>query len=122
MKKALSILFSFLPLVVGSSAVHNYQNKHALQGKASWYGGIFHGRTMANGEIFDKYELTAAHKTLPFGTKVLVINRNNQKEVEVEITDRGPYIKGRIIDLSRKAFEEIADLDEGVISVEMKLL
>ena len=73
------------------------------KGVASWYGPGFHGRTTANGEKFDMYELTAAHKTLPFGTRVVVHNPRTGKEVVVRINDRGPYAKGRVIDLSKAA-------------------
>ncbi|MCB0723272.1 MAG: septal ring lytic transglycosylase RlpA family protein [Ignavibacteriae bacterium] len=77
------------------------------EGIASWYGPGFHGRKTANGERFNTYELTAAHKTLPFNTLVRVINLANDKSVVVRINDRGPYAKGRIIDLSKAAKEEI---------------
>lgn len=73
------------------------------RGIASWYGPGFHGRTTANGEKFNMHELTAAHKTLPFGTRVLVHNPRTGKEVVVRINDRGPFIKGRVIDLSKAA-------------------
>ncbi len=76
-------------------------------GEASWYGPGFHGRKTANGERFDTYEMTAAHKTLPFNTLVKVTNLNNDLTVIVRINDRGPFIKGRIIDLSKAAKEEI---------------
>lgn len=73
------------------------------RGIASWYGPGFHGRTTANGEKFDMHELTAAHKTLPFGTRVLVHNPRTGKQVVVRINDRGPYARGRVIDLSKAA-------------------
>ena len=77
------------------------------EGVASWYGPGFHGRKTANGERFNTYDLTAAHKTLPFNTLVRVINLSNDKSVIVRINDRGPYAKGRVIDLSKAAKEEI---------------
>lgn len=73
------------------------------RGVASWYGPGFHGRTTANGEKYNMHEFTAAHKTLPFGTRVLVHNPRTGKEVVVRINDRGPYAKGRVIDLSKAA-------------------
>lgn len=76
-------------------------------GEASWYGPGFHGRKTANGERFDTYDLTAAHKTLPFGTLLKVTNLENNLYTIVRINDRGPFIKGRIIDLSKAAKEEI---------------
>lgn len=73
------------------------------QGRASWYGPGFHGRRTASGERYDMHELTAAHPTLPFGTRVVVTNLDNGRKVEVRITDRGPFAKQRILDLSYAA-------------------
>ncbi|WP_415163069.1 septal ring lytic transglycosylase RlpA family protein [Ottowia sp.] len=73
------------------------------RGIASWYGPRFHGRTTANGEKYDMDQLTAAHKTLPFGTRVLVHSPRTGREVVVRINDRGPYARGRVIDLSKAA-------------------
>ena len=69
-------------------------------GIASWYGYPFHGRAAANGEIYDMEKFTAAHRTLPFGTLVRVINLDNEKTVEVRINDRGPFVRGRILDVT----------------------
>lgn len=91
-------------------------------GKASWYGPNFHGKLTANGETYDMYELTAAHRTLPFDTVLEVINLDNGKSVQVRINDRGPYAKNRIIDLSKKAAEEIDMLGPGTANVELILL
>ena len=74
---------------------------------ASWYGGKFHGRTTASGEKYDKWAMTAAHKTLPFGTMVRVTNIVNNKSAVVRRNDRGPFIKGRVIDLSQKANQKL---------------
>ncbi|WP_063778093.1 septal ring lytic transglycosylase RlpA family protein [Lentzea aerocolonigenes] len=82
--------------------------------KASYYSG---GGTTASGERFDPNKLTAAHKTLPFGTKVKVKNRSNGKTVTVRINDRGPFVTGRCIDLTPKAFKAIAPLSQGVVGV-----
>lgn len=86
-----------------------------LSGGASFYGEEWNGRRTANGEIFNTYELTAAHKSLPFGTKVKVVNKTNGKSVVVRINDRGPFVKGRTIDLSKKAFQSIASIKKGVL-------
>ena len=83
------------------------------RGVASWYGPGFHGRLTANGERFDMNELTAAHKTLPFGTRVLVHNPRTGKEVVVRINDRGPFIKGRMIDLSKAAAKALGFKSRG---------
>ena len=91
-------------------------------GGASWYGPGFHGRTSANGEIFNQYALTAAHRTLPFGTRVLVTNLYNGRQVTVRINDRGPYAGNRIIDLSAAAAAEIGLIDSGVGTVQLDVL
>ncbi len=88
-------------------------------GMASYYGGKFIGRQTANGEIFVANKLTAAHKTLPFGTMVKVTNLSNGKSVVVRINDRGPFVKGRIIDLSEAAAKKIDMLQQGVVKVEI---
>jgi rare lipoprotein A len=91
-------------------------------GLASWYGHPYHGRPAANGEIYDMENLTAAHRTLPFGTRVRVTNLANQKTVDVRIIDRGPFIDGRIIDLSHAAAEAIALVGPGIAQVRLDLL
>ena len=87
-------------------------------GEASWYGPGFHGRKTANGERFDTHELTAAHKTLPFGTLLKVTNLENNLFTIVRINDRGPYIRGRIIDLSKAAKEEIGMGGTALVKIE----
>jgi rare lipoprotein A len=88
-------------------------------GKASWYGKKFHGRTTSNGETYDMYGKSAAHKTLPFNTYVKVINLSNGKITIVRINDRGPFVKGRIIDLSYTAAREIDLIGAGVSDVKV---
>lgn len=87
------------------------------RGLASWYGPRFHGRRTASGEAFDQHELTAAHKTLPFGTRVRVRHATTGKEVTVRINDRGPFTRGRVIDLSRAAASAIGLIQTGVAPV-----
>ncbi len=87
------------------------------RGMASWYGEQFHGRRTASGEPFDKHEFTAAHKTLPFGTLVRVRHARTGKEVTVRINDRGPFTRGRVIDLSRAAASAIGLMQTGVAPV-----
>jgi len=94
----------------------------AQEGIASWYGGKFQGRTTANGEIFDTNKFTAAHKTLPFGTMVKVTNLENGSTTIVRINDRGPFIPGRIIDLSRAAAMEIGMTGRGIARVRIEEL
>ena len=96
--------------------------KHSAEGYASWYGPGFHGRTTANGERYNQHAMTAAHKKLPFGTKVRVTNLDNNKTTIVRINDRGPFIRGRIIDLSKKAAKEIAMLGSGTARVRVETL
>ena len=90
-------------------------------GDASWYGGRFHGRLTASGERFDSHRgLTAAHRTLPFGTCAEVRNLRNDRAVTVRINDRGPFSRGRVIDLSRAAAARIGLLDDGVAPVRVQ--
>ncbi|MBN1258426.1 septal ring lytic transglycosylase RlpA family protein, partial [Candidatus Peregrinibacteria bacterium] len=89
-------------------------------GQASYYAGRFHGETTAAGEIYDASQFTAAHRTHPFGTWLKVTNAENGKSVKVRVNDRGPYVEGRIIDLSKAAFESIASLSRGVINVTLE--
>lgn len=91
-------------------------------GEASWYGPGFAGKSTASGERFDPFDMTAAHKSLPFGTMVQVTNKANGKSVIVRINDRFPGTKGREIDLSRAAFAAIANPNEGVIDVKIKVI
>lgn len=91
------------------------------RGKVSWYGGRFHGRRTASGEKFNMHELTAAHKTLPFGTRVKVRDLASGREVEVRINDRGPHVRGRIIDLSRAAAMALGVLHAGEAAVALLL-
>lgn len=91
-------------------------------GVASFYGGRWNGRRTASGEIFNTSKLTAAHKTLPFGSKVKVTNLSNGKYVVVRINDRGPFIKGRVIDLSYAAFSVIESVNKGITKVKLEIL
>jgi len=91
-------------------------------GIASWYGPKFHGKITANGDIFNQYELTAAHRTLPFGSIIKVVNKSNRLSVIVKINDRGPFVKKRIIDLSRKAAESIDMIYSGFTEVDLILM
>jgi rare lipoprotein A len=95
---------------------------HVESGMASFYGNEFQSRKTSNGEIFDQAKHTAAHRTLPFGTRLKVTNTQNSKSVVVRINDRGPFAKGRIIDLSSSAFKSIANLNVGVISVRIEVI
>ena len=93
-----------------------------LRGEASWYGHPHHGKPTSSGEIYDMHKLTAAHRTLPLGTRVLVTNLDNGRTVEVRINDRGPFRRGRILDLSFAAARRLGAVGEGVIPVTLKIL
>jgi rare lipoprotein A len=93
-----------------------------FSGRASYYGDFFHGRRTASGERFDIYKYTAAHRTLPFGTRVKVTNLHNNKSVIIKINDRGPHVKSRIIDLSKAAAKAIDLMRYGAARVSMEVL
>ncbi len=93
-----------------------------ISGAASWYGPKFHGQPTASGEPFDMNRLTAAHRTLPFGTRIRVINEANGKSVLVRVNDRGPFAGKRVIDLSRKAAQAIGIVQRGVARVKIEVL
>lgn len=106
----------FIPKTVKENIVNTSTVKYINRGtmKASWYGPKFHGKLTANGEIYDQMALTAAHKSLSFGTLLKVTNPRNGRSVIVRINDRGPYIEGRDLDLSKGAAIELGMLRKGV--------
>lgn len=97
-------------------------DSYATVGLASWYGGHDHGDRTANGEIYNMYGLTAAHRRLPFGTMVRITRISNNRSVTVRINDRGPYIPGRIIDLSMAAAGKLEMVKKGVAKVNLEIL
>ena len=105
-----------------ASANKNQTNKHELRGEASWYGPGYHGKTTANGEKFNQNDMTAAHKTLPFNTKLKVTDLQTGRSVIVRVNDRGPYVDGRIIDLSKKAAERLGIKEKGTASVKLEII
>jgi rare lipoprotein A len=100
----------------------NEQQGIEREGIASWYGDPYHGRRTASGEVYDKNKMTAAHRTLPFNTLVLVHNLENGKDVKVRINDRGPFVKDRIIDLSFAAARKIGMVGTGSAHVRIDIL
>lgn len=132
MRKNFVLLLIFLVMVSVSSCRRDKNiivtkqngNTYKIQkyGIASWYGKKFHGRKTSNGEIYNMYDMTAAHKKLPFDTIVKVTNLKNGKSVKVRINDRGPYKKGRIIDLSYKAAQQIGMVKDGVTKVKIEII
>jgi len=127
MKLIKLVLLSVLSVILAACStapgnINNQQRDVAEQGKASFYADKYHGRTTASGERFSQQAATAAHLKLPFGTRVNVTNIANNKSVVVRINDRGPYIRGRIIDLSKAMFKKIADPKVGVIDVSVTVI
>ena len=116
----LSLLYS-LSCATGRRA-QDGQVGFTERGLASWYGPGFHGRSTASGETYDMYDHTAAHKTLPLGTVVEVRNRDNGKRTQVRINDRGPFVRGRIIDLSYSAARDLDMLGPGTAPIELRVL
>jgi rare lipoprotein A len=104
------------PPPVASSAPHP---SYSERGMASWYGPAHQGKTTASGEAFDQAALTAAHRNLPFGTVVEVTNLANGRSVKVRINDRGPFVRGRIVDLSKQAADDIGLTGTGRVKVEV---
>ncbi len=110
------LLILFLPCSSKSDQVF------VKSGLASWYGPGHHGKRTASGDQFDMKAYTAAHKTLEFGTKVKVLNIDNGRIVVVTINDRGPYVKGRIIDLSKSAASQLGCMRKGICRVKLEIV
>ena len=102
--------------------VTSAQENKQMAGKASYYSNGLHGRRMSNGERYDKNGYTCAHKTLPFGTQLRVTNPRNNRSVVVRVTDRGPFVKGRILDLSYSAARDLGILSSGVAYMKVEIL
>jgi len=109
------VIFLLQLLVIGAFA-------QTQTGKASFYADKFEGRLTASGEKYKHSKLTAAHKTLPFGTKVKVTNLSNNETVEVVVNDRGPYVDGRVIDLSKSAAEKLGFVNQGLAEVKVEVI
>ena len=114
---ALAITAVVLGCALGSAPAAAEGTKPLQKGVASWYGPGFHGKKTANGERFNTNDLTAAHKTLPFGTQLRVTNERTGKSVVVRINDRGPYAHGRVIDLSKAAAQAVGIEGVGQVSL-----
>lgn len=119
----LALLFLPLMACASSSTVRSPDGeRHEMRGQASWYGEPFHGRQTASGETFNMNAHTAAHKTLPFGTMVRVRTTEDRRTVVVRITDRGPFTRGRVIDLSYAAARDLGMIQAGVVDVELEVI
>jgi len=113
-------IYKAFVIVFSTTSIISCSPKIVETGRASYYADKFDGRKTSNGETFSQNKRTAASKTLPFGTKVTVKNLANGKTVKVRINDRGPFVAGRIIDLSKKAAQKINMIDAGVADVEIR--
>lgn len=109
-------------LTVGKKLVVKKEFPGEFSGIASWYGEYFHGRKTANGETYDMYGISAAHRTLPLGSVILVENPQNGHRLKLRINDRGPYINGRILDLSYGAAKKLGVVERGVAPLHMKII
>lgn len=114
--------YKVIACIIGLSVLTPIKSLAAGCGGASWYGPGFHGKTTASGEKFNQNALTAAHKKLKFGTRVRVTDPKTGKSVIVKINDRGPFIKGRIIDLSKEAAKKLGIKSKGIAKVCIKIM
>jgi len=108
--------------VIGAIVLWQVAGPYYEIGIASWYGPGFQGNRTSNGEVYDMNGISAAHKTLPFGTIVRVVDLDTGRSVVVRINDRGPFIKGRIIDLSKGAAEKLGIVDKGIAHVGLRIV
>lgn len=123
MKKTLitaGLLTGLLPFA--SSATANGGIGHVQKGIASYYHDSLHGRKTASGQVYNKHRLSAAHKTLPLGTKIRVTDTKTGRSIVVQVNDRGPFAKGRILDLSKEAAKELGIVDRGVARVALRVV
>lgn len=135
--RVIVILFSLPLLITNCSSISRFNQNASIsshsnsaslsvgstfRGWASYYSNDFHNRKTASGEIYDKNKLTAAHRELPFGTKLKVTNLKNGKSVIVIVNDRGPFVAGRIIDLSYRAAKEIDMINDGIAEVQIEVI
>jgi len=116
------ILTVIIFLFIGISQPISAQSADTQKGQASWYGSQYHGKPTSSGELYNKNKMTAAHKTLPFGTKVKVTNLENQESVIVRINDRGPFVGDRIIDVSELAARKLQFHNDGIGNVKIEVL
>ena len=107
---------------IRGSSKSNKKHRKVIKGVSSYYAEDFHGKLTANGEVYDMYGLTAAHKTLPLNTIVRVTNLSNSKSVILRINDRGPYVKGRILDCSYGAAKKLGFIAQGITKVRIELI
>ncbi len=107
---------------VPETKIEKRESKEVQYGVASWYGGEFHGRPTSSGEVYDMYQLTCAHNTLPLGTIVMVTNLENGRSLELKVNDRGPFVKERIIDVSYAASQMLGMWEKGTALVKVEVI
>jgi rare lipoprotein A len=107
---------------VSETKIEKRESKEVQFGVASWYGGEFHGRPTSSGEIYDMYQLTCAHNTLPLGTVVMVTNIENGRSLELKVNDRGPFVKERILDISYSAAQMLGMWEKGTALVKVEVI
>lgn len=123
MKKIVIFLTLLVTLLFTTNVMAKTKvNQHSTRGEASYYAGFHHGKKTASGERFNMHSLTAAHRTLPLGSKIKVTNLNNGKEVVVRVNDRGPYAKGRVLDVSLGAAKKLDMIKTGTTKVSIQIL
>lgn len=123
LKKIVTFLTLLVTLLFTTNVMAKTKvNQHSTRGEASYYAGFHHGKKTASGERFNMHSLTAAHRTLPLGSKIKVTNLNNGKEVVVRVNDRGPYAKGRVIDVSLGAAKKLDMIKTGTAKVSIQIL
>lgn len=123
MTHKLNLILIGLPLLMAfSTPLIAAQPGQVLTGVASYYHDSLHGNKTASGKIYNKHQLSAAHKTLPLGTRVRVTDPDSDRSVVLEVNDRGPFIKGRLIDLSRRAATELGMIKKGLAKVKVEIL
>ena len=121
-----TLSITLLTTLLGCATIHYKSDPKLIgyteRGQASYYAMKFQFRSTSSGERFNQLALTGAHRTLPFGTKVRITNLKNHRSVVVKINDRGPFVDGRIIDLSRYAFSKIGKTDSGILDVKIEVI
>ncbi|MDD5549634.1 MAG: septal ring lytic transglycosylase RlpA family protein [Sulfurovaceae bacterium] len=116
------IIISIFTATIYAKPSDNNETKKCITGQCSWYGPKFNGKKTASGEKFDSSKFTAAHKTLPFGTKLKITDKNSGKSTIVVVNDRGPFTKSRVLDISSSAAQELGVIDKGIFTAEIEIL
>lgn len=122
LKLVIIALFTITLNAKSSDSDNNNETTKCMTGKCSWYGPKFNGKKTASGEKFDNTKFTAAHKTLPFGTKLKITDKKSGKNVIVTVNDRGPFVKSRVLDISSSAAQELGVINKGIFTAEIEIL